>query len=90
MPPTRQSSYHKVSSGNNYSRRQGDTAPIIIALNTGTFEIVVGKNCVNAAADDTRSCKTTPERIRTSDLRFRKPPLYPAELRAQLSLIKSY
>ena len=24
----------------------------------------------------------TPERIRTSDLRYRKPPLYPAELRA--------
>src|SRR5215207_2011090 len=39
-----------------------------------------------------RSCKCTrsaesgsaPERIRTSDLRFRRPTLYPAELRAQL------
>ena len=26
---------------------------------------------------------TTPGRIRTGDLRFRKPPLYPTELRAQ-------
>jgi hypothetical protein len=26
-----------------------------------------------------------PERIRTSDLRFRRPTLYPAELRAQRS-----
>jgi len=28
------------------------------------------------------TASTTPERTRTSDLRFRKPPLYPAELRA--------
>ena len=27
----------------------------------------------------------TPERIRTSDLRYRKPPLYPAELRAHFN-----
>jgi hypothetical protein len=26
---------------------------------------------------------TTPDRIRTCDLRFRKPTLYPSELRAQ-------
>ena len=30
----------------------------------------------------TASYKTTPDRIRTCDLRFRKPPLYPTELRA--------
>ena len=28
-----------------------------------------------------------PERIRTSDLRYRKPPLYPAELRAHNEII---
>ncbi len=32
---------------------------------------------------DTGSKTNTPERTRTSDLRFRKPMLYPAELRAQ-------
>ena len=30
----------------------------------------------------------TPERTRTSDLRFRKPMLYPTELRAQLFIDK--
>jgi hypothetical protein len=28
-----------------------------------------------------------PERIRTSDLRFRRPTLYPAELRAQRDVV---
>ncbi len=32
----------------------------------------------------------TPERIRTSDLRFRKPSLYPSELRAHYYYAKTY
>src|SRR4051794_37863728 len=30
-----------------------------------------------------------PERIRTSDLRFRRPTLYPAELRAQVQRLRA-
>lgn len=32
----------------------------------------------------------TPERIRTSDPRYRKPILYPAELRARVSIFYAY
>ncbi len=38
----------------------------------------LGATCEHSSS----SVTNTPERTRTSDLRFRKPPLYPAELRA--------
>ncbi len=34
--------------------------------------------------------KTAPGATRTRDLRFRKPPLYPTELRAQLALFNGF
>src|SRR3954447_19033604 len=37
----------------------------------------------NGEVDDLLGLSSAPERIRTSDLRFRRPTLYPAELRAQ-------
>jgi len=37
-----------------------------------------------------QKAKCTPERIRTSDLWFRKPMLYPTELRAQVVIFKQY
>src|SRR3981189_925233 len=36
---------------------------------------------------DFQAVRNAPERIRTSDLRFRRPTLYPAELRAQSALV---
>src|SRR3954466_3551911 len=37
--------------------------------------------------ESSRGSRSAPERIRTSDLRFRRPTLYPAELRAQRAAI---
>jgi hypothetical protein len=34
-----------------------------------------------------RRSKSTPGRIRTCDMRFRKPPLYPTELRVHVSQV---
>ena len=43
----------------------------------------IPKNTVDLSLAKKESKDGTPERIRTSDLRFRKPSLYPTELRAQ-------
>ena len=40
--------------------------------------------------NDSTSNSNAPERIRTSDLRFRKPLLYPTELRAQMHYYSTY
>ena len=45
--------------------------------------ILSARDEVPANAHDLSESSSAPERIRTSDLRFRRPTLYPAELRAQ-------
>lgn len=51
--------------------------------NAKPFQMVgLGTKKGPMSSTDTDSKSTTPERTRTSDLRFRKPMLYPAELRA--------
>ncbi len=37
-----------------------------------------------------RNMSSTPERIRTSNLRFRRPMLYPIELRVRVSTYRRY
>lgn len=48
------------------------------------FPVIMGKGSVKWREGHTRrDCDGDPERTRTSDLRFRKPTLYPAELRGR-------
>src|SRR4051794_10069111 len=46
-----------------------------------------GMTEASARAPPSRALPYAPERIRTSDLRFRRPTLYPAELRAQSDVV---
>jgi integrase len=56
-----------------------------LALSSATEDNVVQASTGTAPAGDSGSAVlTAPGRIRTCDLRFRKPMLYPAELRARL------
>ena len=40
--------------------------------------------------ETSKKASNTPDRIRTCDLWFRKPMLYPTELRAQVVIFKQY
>ena len=60
----------------NISQNKGKAKPLQLA-NLGTKEELL-------PSTDTDSKSNTPGRIRTCDLRFRKPTLYPPELRAQV------
>ena len=66
----------------NYARQ--DSATDEVPVFAGTTGLVSNLSVVCFAAGQVLiPQKYTPERTRTSDLRFRKPALYPAELRAR-------
>ena len=51
---------------------------------SGTSLAPLARRCQEVPVDARRcGCSGTPDRIRTCGLRLRRPPLYPAELRAQ-------
>ncbi len=69
-----------------HKRKAVDTLDKVLRSNQVGHNLVTISQPEQEGVSLSRCKQDTPERIRTSDLRFRKPLLYPSELRAHKDL----